>query len=81
MYKNNNFFLSIKRGVDLPQHCEVTQVTDLDYTEPAFQIAVAASDSLSLVSFFLDVGTIPGGNDVLLQEKLGGALTKVSKVQ
>ena len=66
--------------ITLQQHCEVFQIPGLDYTEPAFQIAVAASDSLSQVRFFLDVGTTPGGSDVLHEEKLGGALTKVSKV-
>lgn len=62
------------------RHCEVEQLPGYDYTEPVFQIATAASDSLSQVSFFLDVGTAPGGTDVINQEKLGGAQTKVSKV-
>ena len=57
------------------------QLPGLDYTEPAFQISVAAVDSLSQVRFFLNVGTTPGGNDVVNEQNLGGALTKLSKVR
>ena len=63
-----------------PRKCEVVQLPGYDYTEPAFQIATAASDSLSRVSFFLDVGTAPGGTDVMNQKKLGGAQVKMAKV-
>ena len=65
---------------DLPEHCDVSQVPDLDYTDPAFQIAVSVSDSLSMVRLYLDIGTFPGGSDVLSQERLEGAMTKLSKV-
>jgi len=51
-----------------------------DYTEPAFEIAVAAGDDRSNVRFFVDVGTFPGGSDVVNDQQLGGAETIVATV-
>lgn len=56
-------------------------MANLDYTEPAFQIEVTASDSLSKVRYFMDVGTTPGNNDVISEKYIGGGLTKITKVK
>ena len=61
-------------------YCDVIQLPFLDYTEPAFQLAAAATDSLSQVNFLLDIGITPGGCDVMKEEKLGGPLTRLSRV-
>ncbi|KAK3612537.1 hypothetical protein CHS0354_024514 [Potamilus streckersoni] len=59
--------------------CEVQQLKHRDYTEPAFEIAVHAVDDKSQVKFFLDIGTVPGGNDVMKNQPLGGATTTVEQ--
>ena len=60
--------------------CEVEQIPYQDYTEPGFEISVAAGDDKSDLKLFLDVGTYPAGNDVLAQEELGGDSTVMMKV-
>ncbi|KAK3612527.1 hypothetical protein CHS0354_024500 [Potamilus streckersoni] len=59
--------------------CEVQQLKQRDYTEPAFEIAVHAVDDRSQVKFYLDIGTVPGGNDVLKNQSLGGATTTLEQ--
>ena len=52
----------------------------LDYTEPAFQLEVVAADDKSLVTFFYQVGTVPGGSDVLPKTEYGGPSAIISQV-
>ncbi|CAG2251012.1 unnamed protein product [Mytilus edulis] len=59
--------------------CEVEQIADRDYVEPMFEIAVRAEDDRSDVAYFLDVGTVPGGKDVMDQHTLGGPKTSVDE--
>jgi hypothetical protein len=60
--------------------CEIHQVRNLDYTEPAFEISVRAEDDKSIVKLFLDIGTVQGGSDVLQKQELGGQTTVLAKV-
>lgn len=60
--------------------CDIEQIQHRDYTEPAFEISVAASDDRSDVKFFIDVGTFSGGSDVVKNQQLGGAETIVATV-
>ncbi|KAK3609657.1 hypothetical protein CHS0354_035942 [Potamilus streckersoni] len=60
--------------------CQVRQLPNRDYTEPAFSIAVEAADDRSEVKLFLDVGTMPGGQDVLNQKQLGGPKTELTEL-
>ncbi|XP_076086791.1 uncharacterized protein LOC143057371 [Mytilus galloprovincialis] len=59
--------------------CYVRQIANRDYTQPLFEISVHAEDDKSLVQLTLDVGTAPGGDDVLLAFKLGGPSTILNK--
>ncbi|VDI57617.1 Hypothetical predicted protein [Mytilus galloprovincialis] len=59
--------------------CEVDQIAGRDYVEPMFEIAVRAEDDRSDVAYFLDVGTVPGGKDVMDQHTLGGPKTSVDE--
>ncbi|XP_060596420.1 uncharacterized protein LOC132750448 [Ruditapes philippinarum] len=52
--------------------CDISQIKNRDYTEPAFEISVAAADDKSNLKFFLDVGTFPAGNNVKNNLQLGG---------
>ena len=45
-----------------------------------FSISMRAEDDRSQVNMFLDVGTVPGGTDVLEQFALGGPKTEVDEV-
>ncbi|XP_033105583.1 uncharacterized protein LOC117107873 isoform X2 [Anneissia japonica] len=55
--------------------CFVTQVPGLDYTNPTFELIFNAHDSRSELVYTLDVGTLPGGSDVISDMELGGAVT------
>ncbi|XP_033637389.1 uncharacterized protein LOC117298318 isoform X2 [Asterias rubens] len=71
-----------KRSVNIAEptsHCSVEQVPGLDYTEPAFQLEVVAADDKSLVTFFYQVGTVPGGSDVLPETEYGGPSAIISQ--
>ncbi|XP_052806226.1 uncharacterized protein LOC128235445 [Mya arenaria] len=57
--------------------CVLRQIVNRDYTEPAFEISVQAADDKSNVEFFLDVGSFPGGNDIVSNMQLGGSETVV----
>ena len=57
------------------------QVPGLDYTEPAFQLEMVAADDKSLVTFFYQVGTSPGGSDVLEETEFGGPSAIISQVR
>lgn len=60
--------------------CEVVQLPDRDHTEPEFRLRLDAEDDRSNVILKLDIGTIPGGSDVIYRKDLGGfsiALTEV----
>jgi hypothetical protein len=57
-------------------HCEVAQLPGRHYVEPMFSISMRAEDDRSQVNMFLDVGTVPGGTDVLNEFSLGGPKTE-----
>ncbi|KAJ8321023.1 hypothetical protein KUTeg_002610 [Tegillarca granosa] len=59
--------------------CTVRQIPEKDYTEPMFEISVRADDDRSGVELFLNVGTVPGGSDVLNEKELGGPSTEVKE--
>ena len=61
-------------------HCYVRQLPNRDYTEPAFQIAIETVDDVSDTTLTLDVGTVPGGNDVVEGRSLGGPSTVLNNV-
>ncbi|XP_072033446.1 LOW QUALITY PROTEIN: uncharacterized protein [Amphiura filiformis] len=54
------------------RECRVEQVPGLDYTEPAFQLEIAAGDDKSIVTFTYSVGSVPGGTDVVNADEFGG---------
>ncbi|KAK3612515.1 hypothetical protein CHS0354_024486 [Potamilus streckersoni] len=68
-----------KRKRSASSVCQVMQLKHRDYTEPAFEIAVHAVDDRSRVKFFLDIGTVPGGNNVMKNQPLGGATTTLEQ--
>ncbi|XP_052081925.1 uncharacterized protein LOC127719726 isoform X2 [Mytilus californianus] len=68
-----------KRKKRATPSCEVEQIAGRDYVEPMFEIAVRAEDDRSDVAYFLDVGTVPGGKDVMDQHTLGGPKTSVDE--
>ena len=53
----------------------------LDYTEPAFQLEMVAADDKSLVTFYFQVGTVPGGSDVFSKSEYGGPSAIISEVR
>ncbi|XP_035662464.1 uncharacterized protein LOC118406510 [Branchiostoma floridae] len=59
--------------------CVVEQIPGLDYTEPAFEIEVAANDDRSPANLFYSVGTSPGESDVVEKETLGGSVTQIKQ--
>ncbi|XP_022102001.1 uncharacterized protein LOC110985344 [Acanthaster planci] len=61
-------------------NCGIEQVPGLDYTEPAFQLEMVAADDKSLVTFFYQVGTAPGGSDVLSKTEFGGPSAIISQI-
>jgi hypothetical protein len=73
----NNLFLQNKRSTG---SCFVRQTANLDYTEPEFEISIRAEDDRSLVRLLLNIGTVPGGSDVLHEFELGGPSTIVREV-
>lgn len=72
-----NIFLQKKRST---ASCFVRQTANLDYTEPEFEISIRAEDDRSLVRLLLNIGTVPGGSDVLHEFELGGPSTIVREV-
>ena len=52
----------------------------MDYTEPAFELSIAAGDDRSIVTFTYSVGTVPGGNDVVNAEEFGGPSAIIAHV-
>ncbi|XP_064643636.1 uncharacterized protein LOC135497734 [Lineus longissimus] len=60
--------------------CQVHQIAGRDYTEPAFEISVKATDDKSRVNLYLDVGIVPGGNEILKSKKLAGESTVMTNV-
>ncbi|XP_038050876.1 uncharacterized protein LOC119724026 [Patiria miniata] len=78
-YSTPNEVGSAKRSVTGRDMCGVEQVPGLDYTEPAFQLEIAAADDKSLVTFFYQVGTAPGGSDVVSETEFGGPSAIISQ--
>ncbi|CAG2239680.1 unnamed protein product [Mytilus edulis] len=76
--KKCNFLLEVleKRST---ANCLVRQIPNQDYTEPQFEISIHAGDDRSGVRLYLDVGTVPGGRDVLSTRELAGPATILSE--
>ncbi|XP_076076023.1 uncharacterized protein LOC143046845 [Mytilus galloprovincialis] len=55
--------------------CYVRQTPYLDYTDPEYEISIRAEDDKSLVRLYLNIGTVPGGFNVLYEYELGGPST------
>ena len=62
------------------RNCVLEQVPNLDYTEPAFELAIAAGDDRSIVTFTYSVGTVPGGTDVVNEEEFNGPSAIIAQV-
>ena len=56
------------------------QIPNLDYTEPAFQLDIAAGDDKSIVTFTYSVGTIPDGTDVVDNDEFSGPSAIIEEV-
>jgi hypothetical protein len=59
----------------------VLQVPGRDHTNPQFIINVLAEDDRSNVNLHLDIGTVPGGSDVMSKRQLGGFSTALNDVR
>ncbi|XP_076085326.1 uncharacterized protein LOC143056125 [Mytilus galloprovincialis] len=70
---------NIRRKKRATASCDVEQIAGRDYVEPMFEIAVRAEDDRSDVTYFLDVGTVQGGKDVMDQHTLGGPKTSIDE--
>ncbi|VDI29648.1 Hypothetical predicted protein [Mytilus galloprovincialis] len=70
---------NIRRKKRATASCDVEQIAGRDYVEPMFEIAVRAEDDRSDVAYFLDVGTVQGGKDVMDQHTLGGPKTSIDE--
>lgn len=51
-----------------------------DYKEPMFRVFLDAGDDLSDINMTLDIGTVPGGKDVIADKELGGFSTMLNDV-
>lgn len=51
-----------------------------DYKEPMFRVFLDAGDDLSDINMTLDIGTVPGGKDVIAGKDLGGFSTMLNDV-
>ncbi|XP_062582876.1 uncharacterized protein LOC134244633, partial [Saccostrea cucullata] len=60
--------------------CGVEQVAGRDHTAPEFTINVMAEDDRSNVNLHLDIGTVPGGSNVMSRKQLGGFSTALNDV-
>ncbi|KAI8514390.1 hypothetical protein Bbelb_087140 [Branchiostoma belcheri] len=60
--------------------CTVYQLRNRDYTEPAFQLAIAVEDDRSEVDVSYSVGSFQGGSDLAKDEVLGGPSAVVEQV-
>ncbi|XP_063408918.1 uncharacterized protein LOC134692399 [Mytilus trossulus] len=68
-----------KREKRSTANCLVRQIPNQDYTEPQFEISIHAGDDRSGVRLYLNVGTVPGGRDVLNARELAGPATILSE--
>jgi hypothetical protein len=60
--------------------CGVVQESGRDYKEPMFRVFLDAGDDLSYINMTLDIGTVPGGKDVIAGKELGGFSTMLNDV-
>lgn len=60
--------------------CGVIQEVGRDYKEPMFRVFLDAGDDLSDINMTLDIGTVPGGKDVIAGKELGGFSTMLNDV-
>nr|XP_022295052.1 uncharacterized protein LOC111105175 [Crassostrea virginica] len=67
-------------GSTPPGSCGVIQLAGRDHTSPEFIITVMAEDDRSNVNLHLDIGTVPGGSNVMSRRQLGGFSTALNDV-
>ncbi|XP_062596534.1 uncharacterized protein LOC134257978, partial [Saccostrea cucullata] len=67
-------------GVTRPGECKVLQAAGRDHTDPEFKLDLDAEDDRSNVILTLDVGTVPGGSDVVYRKELGGFSTSLTEI-
>ncbi|XP_078620549.1 uncharacterized protein LOC144887293 isoform X2 [Branchiostoma floridae x Branchiostoma japonicum] len=70
----------VARRAAVTSSCTVYQVKGRDYTEPAFQLAIAADDDKSEVTVTYSIGTFEGGSDLAQDNDLGGPSSIVDQV-
>lgn len=56
-------------------------MTGRDHTEPEFIVSIQAEDDRSNVNLHLDIGTVPGGSNVMSRRQLGGFSTAMNDVR
>ncbi|XP_066264364.1 uncharacterized protein [Branchiostoma lanceolatum] len=80
----NDFTTTSGNGVgkraSATSQCSVNQIPNRDYTEPAFQLAIAVEDDLSKVEVSYCIATFAGGSDLARDEVLGGPSSVVEQV-
>ena len=77
------FFYKKPGGIQSPGAggaCDVVQSPGRDHTAPEFRLRLDAEDDRSNVILKLDVGTVPGGSDVVNKKELGGFSTALTEV-
>lgn len=72
--------LNLSQGDTKEGECGVLQEVGRDHTEPEFTVFLEAEDDRSNVILTLDVGTVPGGTNVLSGTELGGFSTTLNDV-
>lgn len=56
-------------------------MTGRDHTEPELIVSIQAEDDRSNVNLHLDIGTVPGGSNVMSRRQLGGFSTAMNDVR
>lgn len=81
VWLNNSMWIEfLSQGDTKEGECGVLQEVGRDHTEPEFTVFLEAEDDRSNVILTLDVGTVPGGTNVLSGTELGGFSTTLNDV-
>ncbi|KAI6655616.1 hypothetical protein LOD99_2114 [Oopsacas minuta] len=59
--------------------CDVSQIVGRDYTDPAFFLQINVADDKSQVELTYSVGTYPGGNDVVRDDRMNGNTVLIAR--
>ena len=60
--------------------CTLTQVAGRDYTDPAFILQVSVADDKSQAELTYSVGTYPGGDDEVSNDRMNGNTVLIARV-